>query len=421
MHGEQITGCLIVKNEEETVERCIKSILPIIDELIIVDTGSTDRTIEIVRKYTNHIHFYQWNDNFAEVRNFAISKATKEWIIFPDADEYFNDKSQKNILNTIKKVNRSADALMVSGYNINPVTNEIKEKFNVIRIFRNKQNIKYTGRIHEYLKKTGNFVVVDCTDNINFYHTGYNIEVVRSKNKNDRNINLLLKDLEENENNGNAHYYLSQQYMGMLLFEKVQYHAMKAIENGITVIGREPTAYVNYIKASLNLKNRDISELIDLCNECIKKHPNFPDIYLLLTECYLKNKQVKDAIDILENFIKQNNWDSDLRYVVNINLEIYKRIFELLGNIYLSHENNPHKAVYYYTKLLQLDKFNELFLEKVITLLENFENDLSIIRFLNQIYDEKSINDLYYLAKQFAILNMDDLKNYYRGKLISFI
>lgn len=82
-----ISLCMIVKNEEKVLARCLDSICDLMDEIIIVDTGSTDRTKEIAAKYTDKIYDFQWINDFAAARNFAFSKATKEYIYSADADE----------------------------------------------------------------------------------------------------------------------------------------------------------------------------------------------------------------------------------------------------------------------------------------------------------------------------------------------
>ncbi len=82
-----ISVCMIVKNEEQYLENCLKSIKDIADEIVIVDTGSTDRTVEIAKKYTDKIYFHPWKDSFSEARNHYLEYATGDWIFQMDADE----------------------------------------------------------------------------------------------------------------------------------------------------------------------------------------------------------------------------------------------------------------------------------------------------------------------------------------------
>lgn len=93
-----ISLCMIVKNEEQILKRCLDSIADLMDEIIIVDTGSTDKTKEIAAEYTDRIYDYKWTGNFAEARNFSFSKATKEYIYCADADEVLDDENRNKFM-----------------------------------------------------------------------------------------------------------------------------------------------------------------------------------------------------------------------------------------------------------------------------------------------------------------------------------
>lgn len=91
----EISLCMIVKNEEKVLARCLDSIVDLMDEIIIVDTGSTDSTKEIAGRYTDKIYDFTWVDDFSAARNFAFSKATKEYIYSADADEVLDETNHK--------------------------------------------------------------------------------------------------------------------------------------------------------------------------------------------------------------------------------------------------------------------------------------------------------------------------------------
>ena len=91
----EISLCMIVKNEEKVLGRCLDSIADLMDEIIIVDTGSTDRTKEIAKKYTEQVYDFQWNDDFSAARNFSFSKATKDYIYAADADEVLDEENRE--------------------------------------------------------------------------------------------------------------------------------------------------------------------------------------------------------------------------------------------------------------------------------------------------------------------------------------
>lgn len=90
-----ISLCMIVKNEEKILDRCLRTVVDLVDEIVIVDTGSTDTTKEIAARYTEHIYDFQWIDDFSVARNFAFSKATKEYIYSADADEVLDEENRE--------------------------------------------------------------------------------------------------------------------------------------------------------------------------------------------------------------------------------------------------------------------------------------------------------------------------------------
>ncbi|WP_338379141.1 glycosyltransferase family 2 protein, partial [Enterococcus faecium] len=89
-----VSLCMIVKNEEEVLERCLKSVYELVDEIIIVDTGSEDATVSIAQSYTDKVYFFEWCNDFSKARNFSYSKATKDYIFFMDADEVLPETEQ---------------------------------------------------------------------------------------------------------------------------------------------------------------------------------------------------------------------------------------------------------------------------------------------------------------------------------------
>jgi len=177
-----ISLCMIVKNEKDFLENCLNSVKDVVDELIIVDTGSKDKTKEIAKKFTDKIYDFEWNHSFSEARNFSIRKATKEWILILDADETINKKDQNKILNLLENQRFSAPTpLVIKDYNENKrimgfsfiqrtYSSEIKKlKWNyrksdfydeskpfigwnyrgITRLFRNDKRIKFIYPIHE--------------------------------------------------------------------------------------------------------------------------------------------------------------------------------------------------------------------------------------------------------------------------------
>jgi len=139
---------MIVKNEEDYLEDCLKSVSGVADEIVIVDTGSTDDTLNIARKYNANIYNFEWINDFSAARNFALSKTSCEWILYLDADERLSPESY----NEIEKIKKDD---IKAGYFCSVISfDEHNSKPNLIRynrLFRNSGDIYFEGKIHEQI------------------------------------------------------------------------------------------------------------------------------------------------------------------------------------------------------------------------------------------------------------------------------
>lgn len=154
-----LSVCLIVKDEEAVISRCLKCVQKFADEIIVVDTGSADKTVEEVKKFTDKVYYYKWNDNFAEARNYAFEKATGDYIMWLDADDVVPDGDCLKI----KKLIENADFDMaflpyVSGSDEGVKTFVYYRE----RIFRRSGNYRFRGAVHEAVTPQGNIVYSDA-------------------------------------------------------------------------------------------------------------------------------------------------------------------------------------------------------------------------------------------------------------------
>ncbi|MCB8818115.1 tetratricopeptide repeat-containing glycosyltransferase family 2 protein [Desulfosporosinus shakirovi] len=160
-HSITISLCMIVRNEEDTIARCLDSIKGIPDEIIIVDTGSTDRTKEIVKEFTHNIFDFIWIDDFATARNFAFSKATKDYILWLDADDIFSDSDREQFLKLKIDLNPLVDAVNMPyllGFDqFGEVTFSLRRN----RLVKRSKNFRWIGAVHEYLEVYGSILNSD--------------------------------------------------------------------------------------------------------------------------------------------------------------------------------------------------------------------------------------------------------------------
>lgn len=157
MEGKEITIslCMIVRNEENTIARCLNSVKDIPDEIVIVDTGSLDRTKEIVKEYTDKLLDFTWIDDFAAARNFAFSKATKDYILWLDADDVFADSDRDQFLKLKKDLDPLIDVVnmpyLLAFDQFGAVTFSLRRN----RLVKRSKNFRWIGAVHEYLEVYG--------------------------------------------------------------------------------------------------------------------------------------------------------------------------------------------------------------------------------------------------------------------------
>lgn len=160
-----LSVCLIVKNEQEVLERCLSCVKRFADEIVIVDTGSTDDTLQIAKKFTNNVYNFKWEYDFSAARNFCFSKATCDLVMWLDADDIVLDEDIEKI-NNLKKVEKPADMYMFEYVlshesDMTPIFSYARE-----RVFLRSGNYKWVDAIHEVIIPSGRVEHVD----IKIYH-----------------------------------------------------------------------------------------------------------------------------------------------------------------------------------------------------------------------------------------------------------
>jgi glycosyltransferase involved in cell wall biosynthesis len=156
-----VSLCMIVRNEEDTITRCLDSVKDLVDEIIIVDTGSTDRTKEIVRNYTSQVIDFPWIDDFSAARNFSFRHATMDYIFWLDADDVLLEDDRKKFSTLKETLNPNVDSVAMI-YSLSTdengmVTSSLRRN----RLVKRKNNFRWHGAVHEYLEVWGNILNSD--------------------------------------------------------------------------------------------------------------------------------------------------------------------------------------------------------------------------------------------------------------------
>ncbi|MFF2484281.1 glycosyltransferase [Paenibacillus sp. NPDC058071] len=174
-----ISLCMIVKNEESNLSHCLDSVAGAVDEIVIVDTGSTDRTLEIARTYTDCIEHFEWIDDFAAARNYAFSKANMEYILWLDADDTFSDIDYRALLALKKTLSSSVDSVSMNYYLSFDEYGKPSSKLRRNRLVRRDRHYRWIGAVHEYLEVFGNMMYSDIavTHHPSEGHSGRNLAI----------------------------------------------------------------------------------------------------------------------------------------------------------------------------------------------------------------------------------------------------
>lgn len=210
-----ISLCMIVKNEEENLARCLDSVKDLVSETVLVDTGSTDRTVPIARQYGAKVFRRPWNDDFSEARNYALSKAAGDWILIMDADDEL-EPADRDVLLGLAREGGPADVYCCKTLNY---SGDHEDCCNIlmtmsIRLIRNGKGYFYRGRVHEQLAGAGGAPCMTATE-IRFYHYGYLSSEIEKKGKHHRNITLIRRELEDDPENGFMLFNLGNEYLAL--------------------------------------------------------------------------------------------------------------------------------------------------------------------------------------------------------------
>ncbi|MBM2815616.1 MAG: hypothetical protein HW421_2378 [Ignavibacteria bacterium] len=229
--------CMIVKNEEKQLPDCLESVRGVADEIIIVDTGSTDSTKQIAQRYGAKIFNFPWIDDFAAARNESIRHATGEWLLYLDADERLSIQSREKLRNLLLNAGKDIGGYIctIESPHLQLDGSSEMHRGGYPRIFRNYgyPNIIFKGRVHEQITPSIFALgkLIDLSD-IVISHLGYNVNRETMESKIKRNYSMLIRHVQEEPLNGYAWFQLGQTLAQMFLFKEAESAIRFAIENG---------------------------------------------------------------------------------------------------------------------------------------------------------------------------------------------
>lgn len=291
------SASMIVRNEEKFLEGCLESIKDVVDEIVIVDTGSTDATREIAARYGARVFDFPWTGNFSAARNRALEHCRGGWILYIDADERLRPVSREEVRRVLSDTSNAAYTVRfhpIGGYTA----------YKEYRIFRNDPRIRFYSRIHEtifpsiekFMEQEG-LGIGDSALAID--HTGYDGELTH---KHERNLPLLRSQIERDPGRMYLRWQLGVAQKGLGDMEGAERTWMEAIDISRAkeaVTHEDSHAYYEMI-CLVNEKGGDPSGLLD---EALSL---FPDNYLLIwtkAVTLARSRRFEEAVSVLEKLV----------------------------------------------------------------------------------------------------------------------
>lgn len=332
-----ISLCMIVKNEAAMLQQSLGQLSRYVDDLIVVDTGSTDGTKAIAQSFTAKVYDFVWCDDFSVARNFSLSKASHDWVLVVDADEVVLDFNEPNIRNLIA----SPDPVVGRIKLINILTDSLGEKRTSERITRlfNRQFFHYEGSIHEQIFPNDGQPYAAVPVAVTVEHRGYTQEVLERTGKVTRNIILLKQALLQQPDDTYLLYQLGKTYALGKDFKAAVVAFARALALPLNYALEYAADLVEaYGYALLNSGNYSQA----LCLESYGQYyAGSPDYLFLLGLVYMNNSRFSQAIEFFLRCVgnKPGKTAGINSWLPHYNIAV---IYECLGH--------TTKAAYYYRK-----------------------------------------------------------------------
>jgi glycosyltransferase involved in cell wall biosynthesis len=326
---------MIVKNEENNLARCLESVKNIVDEMIVVDTGSEDGTVEIARQFGARVFFFEWNGSFSDARNFSLKQANGDWILIMDADDEMHPYKPEEIRKLITDTDADAYFFETISYIGDAPGGEVVKNMN-IRLIKNHQGYFFSNPIHEQI--FGTIMALNpeakiVNQNMIVYHYGYLNQNIAGGNKRQRNIALLQRELEESPECGFTLFNLGSEYCALNDAETALVYFEKAYENFKPDEGYSSHLILKMVCCYIELHR--FEEALTFCAKGLNHYPGFTDLEYLKGLAY--DTWGKKAL-ALKSFQQCCQWGEAPVYLnVIIGTGTYRPCL-MAGNIYYEWE-----------------------------------------------------------------------------------
>ncbi|MDE6204418.1 MAG: glycosyltransferase [Lachnospiraceae bacterium] len=332
-----ISVCMIAKNESKRIERCLSSLMPYGFEIVVADTGSSDNTMEIARRFTDKVFTFDWCDDFSAARNFSISKASFDWIFMIDCDEYIKTMDIEEFIYFMEHLSHAAGS--VNRENVSGTSDTLDYYTDRTERLFNRNLYYYTGIIHEQLTPVSGGNMECFLLNTVLGHDGYVMTDEERERKSRRNLSLLLKQLEKEPDNPYVYYQLGKGFEMTGDYEKsCQYY-----EKGLSFPLDTSLAYVQAMVVANGfnlLRMGKAGQALAVCRCFCDDFANSADFLYLMGLIYRDNRLYEEALGefakaVTFEFANENGANSFLAYYEMGNILVLAEDYDLARQCYL--------------------------------------------------------------------------------------
>jgi len=303
-----VTAAVLVKNEERLIRKCLEHLAPAVDEILVIDTGSTDRTIEIARGMPKvRLIQHEWKNDFAEARNAGLAAITTDWVIWVDGDEILFLEDVPYVREVAGLFDDTALPSILQICQNNTINGGVSPDYSQIRMFPAKRGLHYRGKVHEQVTTIEGDVyqadVLKAMVRLRVQHDGYEPHIIQQKDKLQRNLVLLEEMIKAEPNNPAWWYFLGRETLGLGDKEKALEILLKTemLAQLQPRFGRMVEVHMLLVKIYLPLNQLDKAE--EACRKALAIHADFPDASFFLAQINIR-KALQQAQEAERNIKK---------------------------------------------------------------------------------------------------------------------
>ena len=340
-----ISVAMMVKNEEAFLDDALTSAKAWADEIVVVDTGSTDKTVEIAKSHGAKVSYFEWCNDFSAARNETLRCATGQWIVILDADERLQGPDPAGLRTYLQNLSTGYPFNVVTLKVVNTTTKgEVLSELDGIRIIPGDRRLGYKNRVHHVFGSLDpKFSQIDRHhfDGLQIMHLGYDPEVYEARKKGERSLPLIEMMVAENPNDPLYKYYLGRELHSLKRFSEAAGH----LKDAHNQLGKNENADKDlvfdiawFLIRAMVSAQEPAEQTLKIARDVVAKIPNKPDLWYLIGYLLMDMQQKSEALKCFERTIGLMDVDVSqqekigISHIENRRAEIFQKMGELAAD-----------------------------------------------------------------------------------------